>query len=329
MESNRYVASAETISVIVPVYKVEEYLPACIDSILAQTHRDFQLILVDDGSPDRSGEICDEYAAKDSRIVVIHQENGGVSAARNAGLDWVFSNSESRWINWVDSDDLVSPVYLETLYRHAVTNDADITATGGFYFTADEDLNRTSDEIISVTSMTGRQCCHDYFNGDHFFMTVVWGKLFRREMFRTVRFPVGRVHEDEAVAPILFYNAKKVVIVQSRLYGYRQREGSIMRESFSRKRFDLVVAQDEHIKYFQSRNDAEFTRLAVKRRDATWASHILHAHNHHVVDQIPEQYRMPMWKVYYITLIDTMRRGGVKLVLERVGNLFEKIIGKR
>lgn len=122
MEKMNNMTSAETISVIVPVYKVEEYLPACIESILAQTHEDFQLILVDDGSPDRCGAICDEYAAKDNRIVVIHQENAGVSAARNAGLDWVFANSESRWLNFIDSDDVVSPVYLETLYRHAVTN---------------------------------------------------------------------------------------------------------------------------------------------------------------------------------------------------------------
>ena len=107
------------ISVIVPVYKVEPYLRRCVDSILAQTFTDFELILVDDGSPDNSGAICDEYAQKDARVHVIHQENGGLSAARNAGIDWVFAHSDSQWLTFVDSDDWVHPEYLERLY-HAV-----------------------------------------------------------------------------------------------------------------------------------------------------------------------------------------------------------------
>ena len=157
MEKKYYAASAETISVIVPVYGVENYLPACIDSILAQTHEDFQLILVDDGSPDRCGAICDEYAAKDSRIVVIHQENGGLSAARNTGIDWVFDNSESRWLNFIDSDDIVSPVYLETLYRCAAQNDADITVTGIHNFPDGQGLENAPDNVVSVRNMTGME----------------------------------------------------------------------------------------------------------------------------------------------------------------------------
>ena len=104
------------ISVIVPVYKVEKYLSRCIDSILAQTYTDFELILVDDGSPDNCGKICDGYAEKDNRVV-IHQGNGGISAARNAGIDWAFENSDSEWIAFIDSDDWVHPLYLECLYN--------------------------------------------------------------------------------------------------------------------------------------------------------------------------------------------------------------------
>ena len=103
------------ISVIVPVYKVEKYIHRCVRSILGQTYADFELILVDDGSPDNCGVICDEYAAKDSRVVVIHQENGGLSAARNAGIDWVFANSDSQWLSFIDSDDWVHPEYLQRL----------------------------------------------------------------------------------------------------------------------------------------------------------------------------------------------------------------------
>ena len=104
-----------TISVIVPVYKVEPYLNRCVDSILRQTYQDFELILVDDGSPDRCGEICDEYARQDSRVHVIHKENGGLSDARNAGIDWVEANSDSQWLIFADSDDWVHPELLARL----------------------------------------------------------------------------------------------------------------------------------------------------------------------------------------------------------------------
>lgn len=112
-----------TISVIVPVYKVEPWLWRCVDSILAQTYTDFELILVDDGSPDNCGAICDEYAAKDSRVHVIHQKNGGLSAARNAGIDWVFAHSDSRWLTFVDSDDWLYPETLQFLLRDAAEKD--------------------------------------------------------------------------------------------------------------------------------------------------------------------------------------------------------------
>ena len=104
------------ISVIVPVYKVEPYLRRCVDSILAQTFTDIEVILIDDGSPDGCPAICDEYVQQDNRVKVIHQENRGVSAARNAGLDWVFANSDSQWISFVDSDDWVHPQFLEYLH---------------------------------------------------------------------------------------------------------------------------------------------------------------------------------------------------------------------
>lgn len=103
------------ISIIVPVYKVEKYLKRCVDSILEQTFRDFELILVDDGSPDQCGRICETYAEKDGRTIALHRENGGLSAARNTGLDWMFANSESSYVTFIDSDDWIHPLYLETL----------------------------------------------------------------------------------------------------------------------------------------------------------------------------------------------------------------------
>lgn len=115
------------ISIIVPVYKVEKYIKRCIDSILEQTFRDFELILVDDGSPDQCGRICETYAEKDERIIALHRENGGLSAARNTGLDWMFANSESSYVTFIDSDDWIHPQYLETLLGTIEKNNAGVS----------------------------------------------------------------------------------------------------------------------------------------------------------------------------------------------------------
>ena len=318
----------DTISVIVPVYKVESYLRQCIDSILAQTYRDFQLILVDDGSPDSCGEICEEYAVKDSRILVIHQENGGVSAARNAGIDWVFANSDSRWLNFIDSDDEVSPRYLENLYRYAVESGADITLTNAYWFSDDSELAYAPDGVAGVRTISGRDGCRECLNGSQV-IGWAWGALYRRELFEQLRFPVGRIFEDAAVMPVLLYQSEKVTILRAGLYRYRQREGSIINSPISYKRFDFVWGFDGHITYFRARGERELARLAKNRRDMEWAELVIRARALNLKDQIPAQYRMPQWKAYYITLVATLRRGGLKFVLVRLGHLYEKIIGKR
>ena len=120
-----------TISVIVPVYKVEKYLKRCVDSVLMQTFRDFELILVDDGSPDLCGEMCEKYAEKDKRVIVLHRENGGLSVARNTGLDWIFANSCSTYVTFVDSDDWIHPQYLEILLYILEKNNVPVSV-GGF-----------------------------------------------------------------------------------------------------------------------------------------------------------------------------------------------------
>ena len=118
------------ISVVVPIYNVEKYLNRCVDSILNQTFTDFELILVDDGSPDNCGKICDEYAEKDNRVRVIHKPNGGLSDARNAGIEWALKNSDSEWITFIDSDDWVHPNYLEFLLQAAEKNNTSVSICG-------------------------------------------------------------------------------------------------------------------------------------------------------------------------------------------------------
>ena len=144
------------ISIIVPVYNVESYLARCINSILAQTFQDFDLILVDDGSPDRSGHICDEYAAHESRIHVIHQKNGGLSVARNTGIEWAFEKSNSRWISFIDSDDWIHPKYLEVLYS-AVIRDHTKVAIGGALWTDGEVL---PDRTRQICGFPRAPVCH-------------------------------------------------------------------------------------------------------------------------------------------------------------------------
>ena len=136
------------ISVIVPVYKVEPYLRRCVDSILAQTFTDFELILVDDGSPDNCGAICEEYEKKDSRVHVIHQENEGLSAARNAGIEWVFANSNSEWLNFVDSDDWVHPQMLERLYHAVLEHNVKVSICG--YEETDGEIHWTNADTAQV-----------------------------------------------------------------------------------------------------------------------------------------------------------------------------------
>ena len=179
------------ISVIVPIYKVEKYLHRCIDSVLAQTFTDFELILVDDGSPDNCGKICDEYAEKDNRIHVIHKENGGLSDARNAGIDWAFANSDSEWITFIDSDDWIHPKYLETLYNAVKETGCEISICGY------EETTGDSPKVDDINLQAVIVSTEDFFCEHNVNAVVAWGKLYKKELFREIRYPVGKLHEDE------------------------------------------------------------------------------------------------------------------------------------
>ena len=156
------------ISVIVPVYKVEPYLSRCIDSILAQTFTDFELILINDGSPDNCGKICDEYAQKDNRIHVIHKENGGLSSARNAGIDWAFANSNSQWLTFIDSDDWIHHEYLELLLSGATSTNTDICVCEYTETSEFSDFEKLS------TANTQKISPEDLFVNYHVTATVAW-----------------------------------------------------------------------------------------------------------------------------------------------------------
>lgn len=232
------------ISVIVPVYKVEPYLHRCVDSILTQTFTDFELILVDDGSPDNCGAICDAYAASDSRVRVIHQENGGLSAARNAGIDWAFAHSDSQWLSFVDSDDWVHPCFLEYLYRAAEETKASVSACG---FKRVEEYEAAEPAAYSSQVMAWEE----FYMQDPVIGAVAWNKLYKKELFQELRYPVGKIHEDEFLTYKLLYRAGKVVWIPAELLFYFQNPSGIMKSQFSLKRLDGVDAIREQYVFAQ------------------------------------------------------------------------------
>ena len=204
------------LSVIVPVYKVEPYLQKCIDSILNQTFRDLELILVDDGSPDSCPAICDAAAEKDERVVVLHRKNGGLSAARNAGL----MAARSDYIGFVDSDDYIAPEMYEKLYAAMVESNAQLAVCSYTYVdTKGNVLPKWESPILSGGGVLDRVQMMDRLGGDRsWYYITAWNKLYRRELFENIRFPFGKLHEDEYVVHHVFWACERIVVLPESLY---------------------------------------------------------------------------------------------------------------
>ena len=271
------------ISVIVPVYKVEPYLQRCVDSILKQTMQDFELVLVDDGSPDRCGEICEEYAEFDSRIHVIHQQNGGLSAARNSGIDWAFANSASQWLAFVDSDDWVHPKFLETLYAAANGTDSQISVCG-LYRTEGQGFPEELD--LSFQSMTADDyyCSQEIHGG---LTAVAWNKLYRKSLFESLRYPNGKLHEDEFTTYQAVYQAGKVAVINAPLYAYFQNAAGIMQSQWNPKRLHVLEAFAQQIAFAQKNNNLRLLRKAV-------GQYIFSIHDH--LGKAPREYQKMLRK---------------------------------
>lgn len=236
------------ISVIVPVYRVEKYLPACIDSILNQTFTDFELILVDDGSPDRCPEICDETAKRDARVRTIHQANQGLSAARNAGIE----AAHGAWLSFVDSDDFLAPDFLETLHDAAVRAGADCALCG---IQLTDEAGQKIGQPLSVADgvRTGRSILETLCRAPEITYLVAWNKLYRRDVFQTLRYPVGMQNEDTYLAAELFDTVQTVICVSKPMYFYRQRADSIMHTAVTTRNLDRMWAFEHCFAYFEAR----------------------------------------------------------------------------
>lgn len=249
------------ISVIIPVYKVENYLKRCIDSVLAQTYTNMEILLVDDGSPDQCPKICDEYAKQDSRIKVFHQENKGLSGARNTGID----HAKGEYFAFLDSDDLWSPYFLEALYGAIRKHDAQISQCRWEYMHGDE-LKEAYDPEAKCECFTGREMLSNLYIQTGAYYVVAWNKLYKRELFTNIRYPQGLIHEDEATTYRLFDAAKKCVFIDNALYGYFVGAGSssITRNSFSLKKLDWRVANKDRVQYFIEKDYKELIVPAIK-----------------------------------------------------------------
>lgn len=232
------------LSIIVPVYNVSAWLAETVDSILTQSFRDFELILVDDGATDGSGEICDRYAARDSRVVVIHQKNAGVSAARNAGV----AAAQGEYIGFTDSDDIIEADMYAVMMSLAEKHDADVVQCQ--HDRADTLNAAARSEEIRI--MTGREFVRRMFSktgGDYTNQVALWSKIYKKELFEGIVFPVGQVYEDEQETYKLCLKAVRLVETDDILYHYIKRENSIITGVSERKMLDKQKALADRLRY--------------------------------------------------------------------------------
>ena len=240
------------VSVIVPIYNVQDYLEKCIDSIINQSYENLEIILVDDGSPDVCGRICDEYALKDKRIKVIHKENGGLSDARNSGI----AIANGKYITFIDSDDFIHIRFIEILERLARIKQADVVVSDFFtFYECDKCQEReiSKERIERAEVLTSKHLySNEFINREIVRLTVAWGKLYDRNLWNGIRYPVGKIHEDTFTTYKVMERAKCVVYLKEPMYFWRENPNSITRGEFTVKHLLGMDALQEQIEYFKS-----------------------------------------------------------------------------
>ncbi len=247
------------ISIIVPVYNVEKQLILCIDSLINQTYKNIEIILIDDGSTDKSKNICDEYGKKDKRIKIIHKRNGGLSDARNKGIDI----AKGEYILFVDSDDYVSNDIVELLYNNMIENECEISTCSfiPFYEGTKPDTSANNNKEISVFNTSQALEALLYQKNC---TTSAWAKLYKTSLFKDIRYPLGKIHEDLPITYILFSKSKKIVISQEKKYYYLLRKNSITGSDFNEKKIEVLDFAAEETRYICN-NYPEIIKAAYNR----------------------------------------------------------------
>ncbi len=248
------------ISVIIPIYKVEQYLDKCIKSIVNQTYRNLEIILVDDGSPDKCPAICDKWKKIDNRIKVIHKLNGGLSDARNAGLKLATGD----YIAFVDSDDYIDEDMYESLVTQISLSNADIAICNLDYV----DVNGKIMKNVTTGNngyFTSKEILAKWCGEDFVYYVVVWNKLYKRKCWDNVYFPKGKIHEDNFVMYRVFFNSDNIVCSKERKYKYVQRNDSIMSSVINSKKYNEVQAICEAYNFYQENGLSDISDVVVKR----------------------------------------------------------------
>ncbi len=247
------------VSVIIPVYKVEKYLEKCIDSVINQSYSNLEIILVDDGSPDNCGKICDKYAKKDNRIRVIHKTNGGLSDARNNGIKIATGN----YIAFIDSDDYVTEDYIEYLLKLIIDNNSDISIV----------MPYEVDENYIVKKIFKREKIYNYNSNDALktmlyqkkFETSAWGKLFKKNVVNGIYFPTGKIYEDIGTIYKYILRAKKITFSTMKNYYYLQRKDSIMGRKYKQSDLDYVENAQVLLENMEKIGNLELIKAAKSR----------------------------------------------------------------
>jgi glycosyltransferase involved in cell wall biosynthesis len=235
------------ISIIVPIYNVENYLHKCINSILKQKFIDFELILINDGSTDRSGEICDQYTSQDNRVRVLHKRNGGLSDARNSGIEM----AKGKYIGFVDGDDWIEPNMYHVLYNLCIDEKAEIS-TCQIKMWDKENESKARKYTNSIDVLDSKTAIKSLYSGKLTGFSAC-NKLYKIELFNDLKFPKGRIYEDAAIMYLIFDIANKIVKIDKPFYNYIYRQASITKRSFSEKRFDVVKNYQETYAYMKKK----------------------------------------------------------------------------
>lgn len=255
------------VSVIVPIYNTEAYLECCLDSIRNQTYKNLEILLINDGSRDGSEEICLRYAGSDRRIRLFHQENSGLSAARNKGLDQM----KGEYVVFVDSDDYIAPCMIQVLLDKLLECQVSISSCDYLEVENGDDNTKfdevTDPEILSWEKFSGSQVLDTIGTDRNVRFVVVPGKMYSKKIFETLRFPVGRIHEDEFVFPGIYTQADSICHISSRLYAYRQSLNSITRKNGGRQKFseDVLEMRLDRLAFFHQRGITKYDRCTEKQ----------------------------------------------------------------
>jgi exopolysaccharide biosynthesis protein, sugar transferase len=251
----------EKISIIVPVYNVEAYLEKCVESILKQTYTNLEILLVNDGSTDKSGELCDKLALRDHRIRVIHKENGGLSDARNRGID----EASSNLIGFIDSDDYIDEDMYETLYRQMVASKADLSMCG--HYDVYHQIPEKQVAEIKTWELMQEEAIKMVMEAKILSVTAV-NKLYKKALFEQLRFRIGKIAEDAFIMVDLIHQCSKIVATNEKKYYYVHRENSITTQKFSLKFLNVIEAYEQNAKII-SENYPDLYDVAIMRLN--WA----------------------------------------------------------